>query len=77
MLTILVAVIIAVGAVFVVRNNRKNAEALLVSMKKKADLNKDGVVNAKDAAVVVDAVKTTVATAKKKYGGKVKKTKSL
>ena len=77
MLAILVAVIIAVGAVFVVRNNRKNAEALLVSMKKKADLNKDGVVNAKDAAVVVDAVKTTVATAKKKYGGKVKKTKSL
>jgi len=97
MLAILVAVIIAVGAVFVVRNNRKNAEALLVSMKKKADLNKDGVVNAKDAAVVVDkadlnkdgvvnakdaavvvdAVKTTVTTAKKKYGGKVKKTKSL
>lgn len=77
MLAILVAVIIAVGAVFVVRNNRKNAEALLVSMKKKADLNKDGVVNAKDAAVVVDAVKTTVTTAKKKYGGKVKKTKSM
>ena len=77
MLAILVAVIIAVGAVLVIRNNRKDAEALLASMKKKVDLNKDGVVNAKDAAVVVDAVKTTVTTAKKKYGGKVKKTKSL
>ena len=77
MLAILVAVIIAVGAFFVIRNNRKDAEALLVSMKKKADLNKDGVVNVKDAAVVVDAVKTTVATAKKKYGGKVKKGKSV
>jgi len=75
MLAILVIVIIAVGAVLVVRNNRKDAEALLVSMKKKVDLNKDGVVNAKDAAVVVDAVKTTVAKAKKKYGGKVKKAK--
>ena len=73
MLAILVIVIIAVGAVFVIRNNRKDAEALLASMKKKADLNKDGVVNAKDAAVVVDVVKTTVAKAKKKYGGKVKK----
>ena len=73
MLAILVIVIIAVGAVLVIRNNRKDAEALLASMKKKVDLNKDGVVNAKDAAVVVDAVKTTVAKAKKKYGGKVKK----
>lgn len=75
MLAILVIVIIAVGAVLVIRNNRKDADALFVSMKKKADLNKDGVVNAKDAAVVVDAVKTTVAKAKKKYGGKVKKAK--
>jgi len=75
MLAILVIVIIAVGAVLVIRNNRKDAEALLASMKKKVDLNKDGVVNAKDAAVVVDAVKTTVAKAKKKYGGKVKKAK--
>ena len=73
MLAILVIVIIAVGAVFVIRNNRKDAEALLASMKKKADLNKDGVVSVKDAAVVVDVVKTTVAKAKKKYGGKVKK----
>lgn len=82
MLAILVIVIIAVGAVLVIRNNRKDADALrwhadalFVSMKNKADLNKDGVVNAKDAAVVVDAVKTTVAKAKKKYGGKVKKAK--
>lgn len=75
MLAILVIVIIAVGAVLVIRNNRKDAEALLASMKKKVDLNKDGVVNAKDAAVVVDVVKTTVAKAKKKYGGKVKKAK--
>ena len=75
MLAILVIVIIAVGAVLVIRNNRKDAEALLVSMKKKVDLNKDGFVNAKDAAVVVDVVKTTVAKAKKKYGGKVKKAK--
>ncbi len=75
MLAILVIVIIAVGAVLVIRNNRKDAEALLASMKKKVDLNKDGFVNAKDAAVVVDVVKTTVAKAKKKYGGKVKKAK--
>ena len=75
MLAILVIVIIAVDAVLVVRNNRKDAEALLASMKKKVDLNKDGFVNAKDAAVVVDVVKTTVAKAKKKYGGKVKKAK--
>jgi hypothetical protein len=44
-------------------------------MKKKADLNKDGVVDMKDAAIVVDAVKTTATNVKKKYGGKVKKGK--
>lgn len=73
MIYVIIAAIIAVGVVFVIRNNRKAAEELLASVKKKADLNKDGVVNAKDAAVVVDVVKTTVAKAKKKYGGKVKK----
>jgi len=75
MISVIIGAIVVVCVVLVIRNNQKDADAFLVSMKKKADLNKDGVVDMKDAAIVVDAVKTTATNVKKKYGGKVKKGK--
>ena len=43
--------------------------------KNMADVNKDGKVDVKDAMAAVAEVKKEVKKVKKKYGGKVKKTK--
>lgn len=45
-------------------------------LEKVADVNKDGKVDMKDAIAAVENVKAEVKRTKKKYGGKVKKSKN-
>jgi hypothetical protein len=59
-----------------IKSGAKEAlESAKASVEKVADVNKDGKVDIKDAVAAVQNVKAEVKRVKKKYGGKVKKTK--
>jgi hypothetical protein len=59
-----------------IKSGAKEAiDSAKAGLEKVADVNKDGKVDMKDAMAAVQNVKAEVKRVKKKYGGKVKKTK--